>query len=235
MRRAWYAFQHIFGGKTPAGRPAKPHPAIDAMRAKPYNPKPGEKAWVSIDVANRSAWNEAAAPAKGVKVQLTAGASAYEATVSLAQDELVTLSTQVSAPESGEVTVKLFQPGAEPVVKAFSLNRPDLVVDRIYTEPESPKAGDDVRFFAVVRNIGKADAKEFAVRFHVDDIKDMWVSWGCIWGDMKIAPGESRPIGGGFLWKATPGKHKVCAIANPDGSHEARYDNNARWQEIDIK
>ena len=234
LRRAWHAFQRLFEGKTPAGRAAKPHPAIDAVRVLDPNPEPGRAARVQIDVANRSAWNEPATPARNLTVELKAGSQAMTTTLSLAADETATLQGVLTATEDAGVTATVSGAGIDPVVRTFSLNVADIVVERIYTDPVSPKAGGDVRLFAVVRNAGKAPITDFSVVFHVDDFKDYWVTWGCIYGETLLKPGQSLPIGGGFLWKATPGKHKIRAWANPDGSRESDYSNNIRYEMVTI-
>ena len=222
LRRSWHAFQRIFGGTMPSNRPSKPQPAIDAVRVL----EPGKSTRVEIDIANRSTWDAAALPIDGVSVEVPADSGSRRAEFSLEADQLVTLRAKVPAPEDGQISITLSAPGIDPVTRTISLHVADIVVDRIYTEPASPEARDDVRFFAVVRNVGKAPITDFSVTFHVDDFKDQWVSWGCIWGETKLQPGESLPIGGGFLWKATPGMHKVRAWANPDGAREADYSNN---------
>lgn len=235
LRRAWHAFQRIFGGRMPDDLPSKPGPAVEAVRSSEYNPKPGRMIRLEIDVASRSSWGAGAASVEGVKVRLTAGEDVRETTLSLSPDEIVTLSAGLTAPDDSKVSVSLAGPGIEPITRTVSLERADLVIDRIYTEPAAPKAGDDVRLLAVVRNVGKVPISDLAVQFHVDDYKDQWVTWGCIWGDTKINPGESLPIGGGFLWKAAPGRHRIRAWANADGSRESNYSNNVRWEEVTVK
>jgi hypothetical protein len=172
---------------------------------------------------------------KDVAVRLSAGSEVRETTISLAQEESVMLQARIPAPDDAEVTIALTSPGTDPISRSVSMNRADIVVDRIYTEPKSPKAGEELRFFAEVRNVGKAPITDFSVQFHVDDYKDYWVTWGCIYGETKLEPGKSLPIGGGFLWKAAPGRHRVRAWANPDGSRESHYSNNIRWEELTVE
>lgn len=234
LRRSWHAFQSVFGGSMPASRPAVPHPDVDFIIPDSYNVEPGRKVRVRIGIANRSTLQESSAPADDVKVEVVAGQCRYNSMVSLAPDELVVLESQVPAPEDGDLRVTLSTAAGQAVTRTASLNRADIVVDRIYTEPASPRAGEDVRIFAVVRNVGKREITDFAVQFHIDNYRDQWVTWGCIWGDTRLKPGESLPIGGGFLWKAIPGKHRARAWANPDGSRESDYSNNILWHDITV-
>ena len=234
LRRSWHAFQSAFDGHMQDGQPTKTNPAIEVVRARPWNPKPGQRVSLEVDVSDRSTWTAAASPIKA-NLQLTAGSHRSETAVSLAADELVTLRASFPAPLDNQVTITLTGAGIESVTKAVSLDRADLVIDRIYTDPAEPKPGDEIRLFAVVRNLGRVPITDFSVSFHVDDFKDQWVTWGCIWGETKLAPGQSLPIGGGFLWKATPGVHTIRAWANPDGSREADYRNNIRFQKLTVR
>jgi hypothetical protein len=234
FRRSWHALQQAFGGKMPH-RPAASQVTIDAIRPLDFNPKPGQPVRVEIDIANRSTWSQAAAPAKDVLVQLAAG-TWYETRISLAPDEIVTLRAEIPAPWDNQAYVFLSPPGSvAKVEQSFSFDRADLVVDRIYTEPADPKPGDKVKLFAVVRNTGNIPITDFAIHFHIDDFTSIWVAWGCIYGDTKLVKDQSLPIGGGFPWIATSGLHTIRAWVNPDGSREANYSNNMCYSTITIK
>lgn len=237
FRRSWHAFQQIYGGTTPASMQPRVQTAIDEVRPLKYNPKPGELIGVDIDVSNRSSWYTPAAPAKDVEVQIYSGPASHKAVISLDPDEVVTLHTDVPAPDDSNFTIIINAPGSDaPIVKKISVDRADLVVDRVYTEPASPKPGDKVMLFAVVRNLGNTPITDFAVHFHVDDFKSLWVAWGCIYGDNKLKKGESQVIGGGFPWIATtPGVHKLRARVNPDGARESDYSNNITYGEVTVQ
>ncbi len=234
LRRAWHAFQQAFGGRFAAPRGAAPLPVVDAIRPLDPNPPVGRPTRVEVDVANRSTWDADAAPARDVVVRLTAGNVERRATLSLAPEELVTLRATVPAPADARVTVTLTAAGHSSEPKEASLDCADLVVDRVYTEPAAPKPGDPVRLFAVVRNRGNQPITDFAVHFHVDDFKALWNTWGCIYGETRLAKDEALPIGGGFLWTATPGKHRIRAWANPDGGRESNCRNNLGWTTIRV-
>ena len=233
LRRSWHAFQGIFGGQMPAGRPALPHAAIEAVRAIDANPKTGHSARVEIDVANRSTWSSSAAQATAVAIGVQAGHQNLATSVTLAPDELVTLQAQVTAPSGGTIGLSLSGPGLAAQTTTSSLNRADLVVDRVYSDPAQPKAGDQVRFYAAVRNLGNAPITNVAVHFHIDDFKALWYTWGCFYDPSFLAKGQTFNIAGD-LWPATGGMHQVRAWVNPDGSRESNYDNNITVQEFDI-
>jgi len=236
LRRSWHAFQRVFGGRMPAGRPTRPQVGIDAVRPLNWNPEPAQAEPVEIDLANRSTWSTKAAAAQDVVVRLVAGGQVTEARLALAPDELVTLRAEIPAPADSLLYVMLRTPDSiSDVVKTVSLERADLVVDRVYTEPANPKSGEQVRLFAVVRNIGKAPITDFAVHFHVDDFQALWVTWGCIYGETRLGKDMALPIAGGFPWIATPGAHRLRAWANPDGGREADYSNNIGYGEVTVK
>jgi hypothetical protein len=234
LRRSWHAFQRIFVGKMPA-RPARPQVGVDAVRPR-WNAEPGQTAPVEIDVSNRSTWSTQAAPAHDVRVRLVTSGQTIETRLDLAPDELITLRAETPAPADSKLYVMLLAPDSiSDVVKTVSLERADLVVDRVYTEPAHPKPGDKVKLFAVVRNLGKAPITDFAVHFHVDDFQALWVTWGCIYDDTKLAKDQALPIGGGFPWIATPGAHRIRAWANPDGGREADYANNIGFGDVTVE
>jgi len=236
LRRSWHAFQRIFGGRMPACRPTRPQVAIDAIRPLHWNPEPGETEPAEIDVANRSTWGAQAAPARDVRLRLASGGQMTEARLDIAPNEMATLRAEIPAPADSKVYVTLLAPDSiSEVIKTIELQRADLVVDRVYTEPAHPKPGDKVRLIAVVRNIGKAPITDFAVHFHVDDFHALWVTWGCIYGETKLGKDQALPIPGGFPWIATPGAHRLRAWANPDGGREADYSNNIAYGEVTVE
>jgi hypothetical protein len=236
LRRSWHAFRRVFRGRMPAGRPARPQVRVDAVRPLRWNPEPGQTEPVEIDLSNRSSWSTRAAAARDVAVRVVGGGQVTEARLALAPDELVTLRAEVPAPADSKLYVMLLTPDSiSDVVQTVSLERADLVVDRVYTEPAHPKPGERVQLLAAVRNIGKAPITDFAVHFHVDDFHALWVSWGCIYGDTKLGPDQALPIAGGFPWIATPGTHRLRAWANPDGGREADYTNNIGYGEVTVQ
>lgn len=237
FRRTWHAFQQIYGGTTPASMQPRVQVAVDAVRPLKFNPKPGDMIGVDADISNRSSWFTPAAPAKDVAVRIYSGSTSKKAVISLKPDEVVTVHADVPAPDDANITILVSAPGSDAdIVKKVSVDRADLVVDRVYTEPASPKPGDKVMMFAVVRNQGNTPITDFAVHFHMDDFKSLWVAWGCIYGDNKLKKGESQVIGGGFPWIATtPGVHKLRARANPDGARESDYTNNIAYGDVIVQ
>lgn len=236
-RRAWYAFQNVFKGKPQSSAKKRVQVGIDAVRPSKYNPKPGEIINIKIDLSNRSSWYTPAKSAKDIRVQLHAGYAAKVSRFSLEPDEFISLQTEIPAPDNSNITIIVNSPdsGGE-IIHKVSLDRADLVVERVYTEPASPKPGDKVMMFAEVRNIGNAPITDFAVYFHVDDFKSLWAAWGCIYGDNKLKKDEMQVIGGGFPWIATtPGLHKLRAYVNPDGSRESNYNNNIAYGEFIVQ
>lgn len=111
-------------------------------------------------------------------------------------------------------------------------SRPDVVVDDLYTSPPNPKAGDGLKFFARIRNIGNAvlsGTVPDTVTFQVD-------------GTTIVRYGASRGLGipgsgtdtltvgyffPGYDWTATWGDHLIRAwVDSSDKYVELREDNN---------
>lgn len=233
LRRAWHAFQGVYRGRMSAGRGSDQQVAIEAIRPIDANPRLGQQARLEVDVANRSSLAVAADQADGIKLTVSTGSASASSTFSLAPDELATLQAQVPAPLSGVVSFSLTTPDSVTKTTTASLNRADLVVDRIYTDPPTPKRGDRVRFFAVVRNLGNTPITDVAVHFHIDDFKALWYTWGCFYGTQLLGKGQTYNITGN-PWTVKGGKHTVRAWANPDGARESNYNNNIAYQEFDF-
>ena len=97
---------------------------------------------------------------------------------------------------------------------------PDLVVEKVGWQGDSAiKAGADVRFTATIKNIGTFQTPKgvaHGVAFFVDG---QFVSFSTVYFG-PLAPGASveTPASGGpkgsAVWKATPGKHTLRAVAD---------------------
>jgi hypothetical protein len=67
------------------------------------------------------------------------------------------------------------------------VSRPDLIIESVNIEPSSPKIGDTLKFFVIVKNIGERNAEKFEVSVHKD-------SWGNRASINKLAPNEEKEV-----------------------------------------
>jgi len=119
-----------------------------------------------------------------------------------------------------------------------SLNRPDIIVDSLYTYPPTPKAGDYVFFYARLKNIGNATLSAGlgnAVKFQVDGVtKATYNDSRAIMPDSTIIVGYNPfppPQDGSICdWRANYGDHLIRAWADSaDRYVELREDNNQAY------
>lgn len=97
---------------------------------------------------------------------------------------------------------------------------PDLIVNSVSAEPDSPAEGDEVTLEAEVENDGPHDASSFDVSFVVN---------GTTVGTPTVQPlGSGSKVTVEATWTAKPGQHPVTVTADAAGTvDEVHEDNNA--------
>jgi hypothetical protein len=119
-------------------------------------------------------------------------------------------------------------PTPEPVPPASTINLPDVIIEAgsIKTIPANPVAGEEVKFSATIKNIGKGPTPEgiiHGIGFFVDGKNVAWSDTS----KTSLKPGESRTLvtnggrDGNATWTATAGSNTV----------EARWDDIRRMEE----
>jgi hypothetical protein len=116
----------------------------------------------------------------------------------------------------------------------------DVIITEVGMEPAHPKAGDAVKFYAMVKNIGETPTPAHivvGVHFKLDDGFSAWSSQI----QDSLQPGEIRRalVDGGptpqITWTATAGKHTIEVIANDIHRFiESNFINNTTNTTIDI-
>jgi len=115
-----------------------------------------------------------------------------------------------------------------------TISRPDVVVDDLWIYPDTARAGDNVWFYARIKNIGNATLSGSlpdTVTFQVDGVtlKRYGTNKQLIPGD-TVTLGYSIPFGQTYDWQATYGDHLIRAWADSaDRYVELREDNNQAY------
>jgi len=105
---------------------------------------------------------------------------------------------------------------------------PDLVVEDLFWSPVQPYDGCQVKFTAVISNLGDENAQgPFKVSYYVDDIKmGEWII-------NELAPGDN--VTEYFTWTATGGDHVVKVFADSDDYvPESNENNNIREESVHV-
>jgi hypothetical protein len=111
---------------------------------------------------------------------------------------------------------------------------PDLVVEALRIEgPDTIKAGDPLRFWATVRNVGEAPSPSGVVHGVSFWVNGVAVSWSDRW-TQGLAPGEAVELAadggpsGSSVWMAEFGNHEVTAWVDDLNRipTESNVDNN---------
>ncbi len=118
-----------------------------------------------------------------------------------------------------------------------SLERPDMIVDSVWTSPNPPQVNNPVTFYARIKNIGNAAKESFeppvndSVCFYVDGEKKSDTLIGA-----RIGAGDTVTVQGRLTWTpAATGNYLVKALVN--GSRvfmELSFDNNSKYRVYDI-
>jgi subtilase family serine protease len=101
---------------------------------------------------------------------------------------------------------------------------PDLLVESIVWEPESPSVGENVTFSVNIHNISHRDTDAFWSTYYVDGV--------------RVATGNYSALAGGanytgtFIWQAQPGQHVIEAVLDEAGTINESDESNNRRQVI---
>ena len=125
------------------------------------------------------------------------------------------------------------------VLASTKLLFPDLIITEIGLDGD-PKAGQEVRLKAVIKNIGNAATPANVVHGVAFNVDGQFISWSDTFkGPLK--PGASVTVisnagpKGTATWKAVAGTHKITAISDDvNRIVEGREDNNTLDREITI-
>ncbi|MEK3914272.1 CARDB domain-containing protein [Paenibacillus sp. FSL H7-0331] len=109
-----------------------------------------------------------------------------------------------------------------------TINKPDLVIERVTLHPAAPKPGDQVTFTAHIKNQGLVSTNEstFNVNFKVDpSVNAATVSSAVYMGILQS--GEMAAVTGNAVWSAVKGTHAVAATVDSEGHvEESNKQNN---------
>ncbi len=109
---------------------------------------------------------------------------------------------------------------------------PDMIITKVWWEPSSPTAGNQVTFHATIKNQGTAatpNNQTNGVAFWIDGNKlNLWSggSYGA------IQPGQSVDVqadGGDVTWTATQGSHSIRAMVDDAGRYTESNEDNNTW------
>jgi M6 family metalloprotease-like protein len=115
---------------------------------------------------------------------------------------------QVFQDKANEITVSILSTNGS----SFLVNvdrrgpMPDLTITNVYLTPSNPHVGDNVTFYAEIKNQGTADADSFYVHCYLN---------GTLRGSERFSLGVGGSITVRYSWKATLGVYVLKFVVDP--------------------